>query len=300
MVKLRGSSLAALEEEGEERTAGPGEWLWREGDGGDSAVVVLEGTLEVLRESAEGEAILIRTAGPGELVGELACLDGLARSASVRAKGPCRLVRIAAEPFRALVRSRSDLRDELFWTQVERVRGLTSHVSRTHHRAITDSLTGLYNFGFFRERLALEVERARHTGDPVSLVLFDIDHFKHYNDLHGHQEGNGVLTRVAALLRTAGRRGDIVARFGGEEFVLLLYGASRLDAWLMAENLRTRIEEETFPGGALQPGGRLTVSGGVATFPEDAGSDGELIETADVRLYESKRSGRNQVSGRPR
>ena len=298
-MKLRGSSLAELEALGEELTIAPGEWLWREGDGGDSAVVVLDGALEVLRETGEGEAVLIRTAGPGDLVGELACLDGLARSAAVRTQGPCRLVRISAEPFRALVRQRSDLRDELFWTQVERVRSLTSHVSRTHHRAITDSLTGLYNFGFFRERLVLELERARHTNDPVSLALFDIDNFKHYNDRHGHQEGNGVLTRVARLLRTAGRRGDIVARFGGEEFVLLLYGASRLDAWLIAESLRARIFEETFPGGETQPGGRLTISAGVATFPEDAASDSELIETADVRLYESKGSGRNRVSGRP-
>ena len=298
-MKLRGSSFAELEALGEELTVAPGEWLWREGDGGDSAVVVLDGTLEVLRETGEGEAVLIRTAGPGDLVGELACLDGLARSAAVRTRGECRLIRVSAEPFRALVRQRSDLRDELFWTQVERVRSLTSHVSRTHHRAITDSLTSLYNFGFFRERLALELERARHTSDPVSLALFDIDNFKHYNDRHGHQEGNGVLTRVAALLRAAGRRGDIVARFGGEEFVLLLYGASRLDAWLIAESLRSRVEEETFPGGETQPGGRLTVSAGVATFPEDAASDTELIETADVRLYESKRSGRNRVSGRP-
>jgi diguanylate cyclase (GGDEF)-like protein len=300
VVKLKGSSLAALESVGEERAAAEGEWLWREGDGGDSAVVVLEGTLEVLRESGEEEAVLIRTAGPGELIGELACLDGVARSASVRAQAPCRLLRISAETFCALVRSRSDLRDELFWTQVDRVRSLTSYVSKTHHRAITDSLTGLYNFGFFRERLVLEVDRARHTGDPVSLVIFDIDHFKHYNDRHGHPEGNGVLTRVAALLRTAGRRGDIVARYGGEEFVLLLYGASRADAWLIAENLRSRIEEETFPGGEDQPGGRLTVSGGVAAFPEEAAGDADLIEAADVRLYESKRSGRNQVSGRPR
>jgi diguanylate cyclase (GGDEF)-like protein len=298
-VKLHGASLAALVAIGEELEVASGEWLWREGDGGDSAVVVLGGALEVLRESADGDAILIRTLGAGELVGELACLDGLARSASVRAQGPCRLLRVTADRFESLVRQQAELRDDLFWTQVERVRSLTTHVSRTHRRAITDSLTGLYNFGFFRERLALEVERARHTSDPVSLVLFDIDHFKRYNDVHGHQEGNVVLTRVAEIFRSAGRRGDIVARFGGEEFVLLLYGATRLDAWLLAESLRARIEAETFPGAATQPGGRLTVSAGVATFPEDAAGDNQLIEASDVRLYESKRSGRNRVSGKP-
>ncbi len=298
-MKLHGNSLAALRAVGEELEVASGQWLWREGDGGDSAVVVLDGTLEVLREAADGEAVLIRTLGPGDLVGELACLDGFGRSASVRAVGPCRLFRVTAERFRTLVRQQSELRDDLFWTQVERVRSLTSHVSRTHHRAITDSLTGLYNFGFFRERLVLEVERARQRSDPVSLILFDIDLFKRYNDVHGHQEGNEVLARVAEILRTAGRRGDIVARFGGEEFVLLLYGATRPDAWLLAESLRSRIAEEPFPGADSQPGGKLTVSAGVATFPEDAASDAELIEAADVRLYESKRSGRNRVSGKP-
>lgn len=298
-MKLHGDSLAALQAIGEEQEVESGAWLWREGDGGDSAVVVLDGTLEILRETTDGDVVLIRTVDAGDLVGELACLDGLARSASVRAQGPCRLLRVTAERFRALVRQRSELRDELFWTQIERVRSLTSHVSRTHHRAITDSLTGLYNFGFFRERLALEIERARHTSDPVSLVLFDIDRFKRYNDVHGHQEGNGVLIRVAEILRSAGRRGDIVARFGGEEFVSLLYGATRLDAWLIGEGVRSRIEAESFPGADSQPGGKLTVSAGVATFPEDAAGDAELIEAADVRLYESKRSGRNRVSGRP-
>ena len=298
-MKLDDATLAALGAAGEEQAVPAGTWLWREGDRGDVAVVVLEGTLEILRESVDGDAVLIRSVDSRDLVGDLACMDGLGRSASVRAQGPSRLLRVPADRFLALVRQRSDLRDALFWTQVERVRSLTTHVSRTHRRAITDSLTGLYNFGFFRERLALEISRARHTSDPVSLILFDIDHFKRYNDVHGHQEGNGVLVRVAEILRTAGRRGDIVARFGGEEFVLLLYGATRNDAWLLADSLRRRVEEEGFPGAHSQPSGRLTVSAGVATFPEDAAADEELIEAADVRLYESKRSGRNRVSGKP-
>ena len=120
------------------------------------------------------------------------------------------------------------------------MRSLTWRVSRTHHRAITDPLTGLYNYGFFRERLALELERAQLTGDPVALAMFDIDHFKHYNDTHGHQEGNRVLQKVAELLRKTGRRGDVVARYGGEEFVALLYGASGSDGWRFAEAFRPR------------------------------------------------------------
>jgi diguanylate cyclase (GGDEF)-like protein len=168
-------------------------------------------------------------------------------------------------------------------------------VTRTHHRAITDTLTHLYNFGFFRERLDIEVDRARHTGDLVSLAMFDIDHFKHYNDIHGHQEGNGVLVRVAGILKGTGRRGDIVARYGGEEFVALLYGARREEAVRFAEAVRRGIETHDFPGGATQPMGRITLSAGVATFPLDASGDETLIKAADLNLYRAKETGRNRV-----
>jgi diguanylate cyclase (GGDEF)-like protein len=300
VLRLDEELLGAIVEAGEPFDIAEGAWLWREGDGGDSAVVVLEGLVDVVHENADGEAIHLRTLGPGSLAGELACLDGLGRSASVRARTACNLIRVEAEAFKALVVARSELRDHLFWIQVGRVRSLTSQVNRTHHRAITDSLTSLYNFGFFRERLNLELARAQQTADPVSLVLFDIDHFKHFNDTHGHQEGNRVLTRVAEILRTAGRRGDIVARFGGEEFVLLLYGATKLDSWLIADGLREKVEAEPFSGEASQPSGRLTISAGVATFPEDAATADQLIDVADARLYEAKNGGRNRVSGRPK
>jgi diguanylate cyclase (GGDEF)-like protein len=146
---------------------------------------------------------------------------------------------------------------------VQIVRSLTGQVSRTHRRAITDTLTRLYNFGFFNERLELELERARATGDPVSVVLFDTDH---YNDTHGHQAGNAVLIRVAEILGATGRRGDVIARYGGEEFVALLYGASREEARRFAEAVRVAIEAAALVGGQTQPLGRVTVSGGVATF----------------------------------
>jgi diguanylate cyclase (GGDEF)-like protein len=171
-------------------------------------------------------------------------------------------------------------------------------VSRTHHRAITDPLTTLYNYGFFRERLALELERAHLTGDPVALAMFDIDHFKNYNDTHGHQEGNRVLQKVAELLRKTGRRGDVLARYGGEEFVALLYGATASDGWRFAEAFRSAVAAQVFPGESSQPLGRITVSGGVATFPLDAQDDIALIKAADARLYRAKESGRNSRSGR--
>jgi diguanylate cyclase (GGDEF)-like protein len=241
----------------------------------------------------------LRTLEAGAVLGEIASLDGRPRSATVKACSPCRVVRVQAREFRALLHRRPDLLEELFLTQVDRVRSLTRQVTRNHHRAITDPLTRLYNYGFFRERLEIELDRARHTGDLVALAMFDIDHFKSFNDVHGHQEGNVVLQTVAKILRETGRRGDIVARYGGEEFVALLYGAGRDEARRFAEAARLGIESHSFQGGETQPLGRVTISGGVAAFPSDGAGDEALIRSADARLYRAKQEGRNRVITSP-
>jgi diguanylate cyclase (GGDEF)-like protein len=269
--------------------------LWREGDPGDSVALLLEGTLEIVHTPPEGEEVVLRTLEGGAVVGELASTDGRARSATVRARTPCRILKVPAPDFRNLLRRRPDILEELYWMQVERVRSLTRQVTRTHQRAITDPLTRLYNFGFFRERLEIEVDRAAQTGDLVSLVIFDIDHFKKYNDNNGHEEGNVALTTVSEIIKTTGRRGDIMGRYGGEEFVALLYGATRQEAEALAETVRETVEATAFEGGPKQPLGRVTISAGVATFPWDAQTDEALIKAADDNLYKAKEGGRNRV-----
>lgn len=289
------SLVSELSDLGAEARVDQGAVLWKEGDPGDHVILILEGFVEVTHETPEGEVVTLRTLEAGSVLGEIAALDGRPRSATVKACAPCRIVRVPARDFRGLLHRRPDMLEELFLTQADRVRSLTRQVTRNHHRAITDPLTRLYNYGFFRERLEIELERARHTGDLVSLAMFDIDHFKHFNDVHGHQEGNVVLQTVAEILRDTGRRGDIVARYGGEEFVALLYGASREEAGRFAETAREGIEAFTFPGGETQPLGRVTVSGGVATFPSDAAGDEALIRAADSSLYLAKETGRNRI-----
>ena len=128
------------------------------------------------------------------MVGEIAA-DGQGRSAAVRARSPSRILKVSPVRFKEILRRRPDVLEWLYWEQVARVRSLTRRFTRTHQRAITDPLTRLYNFGFFRKRLEDELARAAETDDLVSLVIFDIDNFKHYNDTNGHQEGNVVLER---------------------------------------------------------------------------------------------------------
>jgi diguanylate cyclase (GGDEF)-like protein len=290
-------SFADLQPLGREVSLDSGAVLWREGDAGDHVVLLLAGRLEVSHQTPDGEEMTLRHLYPGAVAGEMAALDGQARSATVRAHQDSKVLLIPAGRFREFLRRRTDVLEQLFWLQLERVRSLTWRVSRTHHRAITDPLTGLYNYGFFRERLAMELERAHLTGDTVVLLMFDLDHFKSYNDEHGHQEGNRVLQKVAELLRATGRRGDVVARYGGEEFVVLLYGAAAADGWRYAEAFRSAVATQGFTNEAGQPVGHITVSGGVATFPLDAQDDIGLIKAADTRLYRAKEAGRNCTVG---
>jgi diguanylate cyclase (GGDEF)-like protein len=297
VVQTLPGSFGDLGALGRERALESGATLWQEGDPGDHVVLLLEGRLEVSHQTPDGEEIVLRHLYPGAVAGEMAALDGQNRSATVRARSASRVLLIPASRFRQFLRGRPDVLEQLFWLQLERVRSLTWRVSRTHHRAITDPLTGLYNYGFFRERLAMELERAQLTGDPVALVMFDIDHFKDYNDTHGHQEGNKVLVKVAEMLKKSGRRGDVVARYGGEEFVTLLYGASASDAWRLAETFRGVVAAQVFGGEGGASPDHITVSGGVATFPVDAQDDLALIKSADARLYEAKEAGRNRTVG---
>lgn len=161
--------------------------------------------------------------------------------------------------------------------------------------AYQDALTGLYNFRFFQEVLPQEIQREQAYSRPVSLLMLDIDHFKRYNDRCGHTAGNEVLQTVAELLRQATRSRDVVCRFGGEEFAVILPGAGADIAQKVAERIRATVEGHDFPGGRDQPGGRLTVSVGAATFPRDAKNPEELVERADAALYAAKGSGRNRT-----
>lgn len=161
--------------------------------------------------------------------------------------------------------------------------------------AITDGLTKLYNYRYFQDCLTQGVAMAKHEQQSVALLIIDIDHFKHYNDLFGHQAGDQLLYELGQLLITELGPNDMVARYGGEEFTVILYGASDEEAIKMAEKIRRAVEQYPFPGREQQPAGTLTVSIGVATYPENAKNKEELIKLADEALYKAKYFSRNKV-----
>ncbi len=166
---------------------------------------------------------------------------------------------------------------------------------RLEELATTDGLTGLFNHRHFKGLLETEVNRSRRLDFPTSLVMLDVDHFKIYNDTHGHPAGDVVLRGVAELLRSRLRGTDVPCRYGGEEFAVILLDTGKQMAMAVAEEIRSRIEATPFDGQESQPGGVLSISVGVASFPDDAEDHAALLRAADEALYASKRSGRNRV-----
>jgi len=160
---------------------------------------------------------------------------------------------------------------------------------------IRDEKTSLYNYRHFKEHLIIDVERSRRFGDSISLAMIDIDYFKRYNDTYGHIEGDRVLARIAAIIREECRVTDIPSRFGGEEFAILFPKTGREKSIEIAERLRQIISAEPFDHEHGMPGGQLTVSIGLATWPDDAADWYSLINNADHALYQAKESGRNRV-----
>ena len=168
-----------------------------------------------------------------------------------------------------------------------------SLLQKTQQSAIRDALTQLYNYRFFRERVAQEAERVRRYGDELSLLMIDVDDFKHFNDRHGHQAGNQALQTLATVFLDNVRSMDVVTRYGGEEFTVLLPATGRSGAIVAAEKIRQAVENSGL--GTDVAGSPLTVSIGVATFLVDAKDPDALIERADCALYTAKAAGKNRV-----
>lgn len=166
---------------------------------------------------------------------------------------------------------------------------------QVQHLADTDRLTELYNFGYFVESLEKEIKEAPFTKKPFSLIIIDVDYFKQFNDRFGHTKGNAVLKKLAAVFKEEVRQEDLVARFGGEEFIIILAGVDLLTAKEVGERIRARIERCRFENDKGELVEKLTISLGIAAYPAVATEAEELIKSADQCLYQAKAEGRNRV-----
>ncbi len=165
------------------------------------------------------------------------------------------------------------------------------YVQRVKQLAYLDGLTGIFNRRYFELRIMEEIERARRFGTGMSVVMADIDHFKQLNDDFGHLLGDEVLRQTSSLLQQQLRKIDVVCRYGGEEFAILLSQTNEQQAAAISEKLRRLIAEWQFPGVPRS----VTISAGVAAFPSHGKTRDEIIRAADAALYAAKQSGRNRV-----
>jgi len=169
-------------------------------------------------------------------------------------------------------------------------------LQQTQELSISDGLTGLYNQMHFFELLNLETKKSQRHNLSYSLIMFDVDFFKNYNDHNGHLHGSETLKQIGAIMKSKFRTTDLLAKYGGDEFVIILPQTDKVGAYLAAERLRESVEKQVFPGADTQPQKKLTISIGLASYPEHGLNEEAILNCADKALYFAKESGRNRTN----
>lgn len=261
--------------------------------------VLLKGRL-VIQLSAH-EDIPLATVEPGECVGEMSIIDSRVPSAQVSASEETQVLVIEQDVLWRMVSVSHEIARNLLYIMSERVRysnlviADSLEMQRKYQRfASTDALTGLHNRGWLDDAFDREVKRSERDELPLSMIMIDVDNFKNYNDEYGHLAGDQVLITVAAAIRSPLRPNDLIARFGGEEFAVLLPETTVNNAEIIAERLREHVSKADtglLDSRQLPP---VTISLGIAGRQPGYSLD-MIIAAADVAMYHAKRNGKNRV-----
>lgn len=277
--------------------ANPGEVLIEQGKVNDIVYVVLEGQLDVYLSSLK-EPFYVRL-GPGDCAGEMSIIEERETSAYVVVSAVSRLLVIHRDVMWSLINSSHALARNLLYTLSGRLRFGNEAIKNSIHLqsefeslAFVDGLTGLHNRRWLDQAFRRQVERGLRDGKSLSILMIDIDHFKIYNDTHGHLAGDKSLRTVALALNDNLRPGDLLARFGGEEFTVLLPDTDHTQAGAIAERLRCAVANAELKGTPALP--NVTVSLGYTQLATDDTLE-RILERADAALYLAKTSGRNCV-----
>lgn len=276
-----------------------GQTLLEPGTENDCLYVVLRGELRVYLADRDLPAHTVL--GPGECVGEMSLIDGKGVSALVIAASDTELLVIPQTILWALIDRSHGFARNLLATLSGRMRqdnlALVTTASRSlefEQAASVDALTGLHNRRWLIDAFPRAIRRCEQDHAPLCLVMADIDHFKRLNDDHGHLMGDAVLRSVARCLAESLRAQDLIARFGGEEFAILLPNTATDEGERVAQRLRVAVEKKPLASLTAGTVDHVTVSCGIAPLGLDTELD-SLIKTADTALYRAKANGRNRV-----
>lgn len=286
--------------------AGAGEVLFREGDPGDALFIVVSGRVALSIRLPDGGSRELAAFGPGAAFGEMSIFERAPRSGTCTAAEPSELYALPAQEFFGLMERAPATANRVMFrllniitSRLRRTRGLVSemvlwgeHASR---RAVTDERTGLYNRRFLEDTLESYLAEARGTGRPLAFVMSDLDRFRRINETYGTEAGDRAILAAAEAVRAELGNGGAAVRYGGDEFVLILPGATKDDAISLCGRIRGRLRACPVPAG---PGGEpvyVTTSQGVAVYPDDAQDPGTLKARADAALYRAKERGRDRA-----
>lgn len=279
----------------------PDEALITQGTANRNCYFILAGSLRIHLDSLESP--VLSTLGIGESVGEISLLDGQTASAHVLCHEECQVLVVPEEVFWSLVNFFHGFCRQLLLLMTGRLRHSNSSISNSLKKqeqykliATIDELTGLYNRRWLRSILERQMTRSLFSNTPLALLVIDVDHFKQVNDTFGHNVGDLVLQGVARLMMNSVRPTDLVTRYGGEEFLIVLPGSDLAGARIVAERVRGGIAAATMVAPEVMDLPGVTVSIGAAEMREEEAMD-DFIGRADAALYQAKHNGRNRVEG---
>ncbi|MFW6368120.1 MAG: GGDEF domain-containing protein [Spirochaetota bacterium] len=280
--------------------------LFREGDEGDRLFVIRSGRVGITVNVSSGEPFEVASFGPGECFGEMTLFDNAPRSATCTTREFTSFYTLDVSDFDRLIRAHPSIAIKIMYRMLnittERLSNSSNFLSDmvqwgegARKRAITDEFTGLYNRRYLDEAIEEQLANARASGKPLAVMMFDLDHFHAINDTYGEKVGDQVIKDLVPIIRSVFRESDYPARYGGDEFTVLLPDTDSSTALHIAQELVKKVATVDTLSRQGGPISTATTSVGVAVFPDHGRTGKELSDRADAALYQAKEGGRNQA-----
>jgi diguanylate cyclase (GGDEF)-like protein len=289
-----------------EKKAEADEIIFREGDEGSEFFIVKHGQLKIVIRTADGNEKEVARFQEGDFFGEMSIVDDAPRSATCQAAAASVLYRMHERDFYRVMETQPRAAIKIMYkmlnTATQRLKTTSRFVSdmvrwgnEASRRAVTDEVTGAFNRRYLDRRLADYYAGGKAAGKAFALIMMDVDRFREINEAHGHEVGNKLLCCLVDRMKAELKESDVIARYGGDEFTILLPETPLAEAAARAENIRRAVEALSIKITPVAQALAVTVSQGVAGFPESDSDLEALKKKADRALYRAKEEGRNRV-----